>query len=535
MKHYCPNCGKELKAFQLVCPSCSYCEFTDQLEKGATKATSTLTAQQLEYNTQWSKYTCGNNGMCGHGYAAEDINAFNDFLTGHDVDLSGRTNEYCGPDRIVDGVQIQTKYCRTARMSVEAGFPSYNEGNYAYWDTENGTPQLLEVPSDQYDQCVALFREKILEGKVVDANGNKITNPDDATKIVKKGKFTYTQAKNVTKAGNIDSLRFDFETGMIASFTAFGISFSINLCMALLNSRKNGVSIEEAIKLSYLEGLKSGTISMSSHVATAQFLKTAAGRKLAELVKIGSDKVVNSIWQTDAGKDIIRQAAKAIINKNVNDAAAKKVVAKFLRTNTISQFVMFVVVSIPDTCDLLRGRISGPQFIKDLVVTGSSLAGTTVGAILANRYAKGWEMPFAIIGGAAVGWASKKIADVIHKDDSERMQKLVKLAIIELSNDYLFQSEEEFDFCLNMIRAEGAINTDLLKCMYSAGKSSDGDDDFLRANIAYRALEYYFSATIRNRKSLQFTKNQAIVDKYIYSLENEIEEASKLVLEAHNS
>ncbi len=530
MIHYCPNCGKELGAFQVVCPSCSYCEFVDRFEDGATKAMASLTAQQLECNTQWAKYKCGPNGLCGHGYAAEDLNAFHDYVAGHDVELSGRDNSRYGADRIVDGVQIQTKYCASPQESIDAGFPKSNSGNYAYWDNETGKPQLLEVPSNQYDKCVALMREKINEGKVVDANGNRITNPDEATNIVKKGTYTYEQAKNLTKAGNIDSLKFDFETGVITSCSAFGISFAINLCMILLSRDKNGLSVEEAVKLSYLEGLVSGTISMSSHIATSQVLKTSVGRYLAGCATRGSKLVVNFVWQTDAGKKLIQQVATNILQKNVSGGAAKQVVTKFLRTNFIAQFAMLVVVTIPDTWNLFRGRISGKQFVKSLVVNGVSLGGATVGGVLASKYG-GWAaLAGAIVGGGVVGWASKKVADFIQKDDTERMQKIVKAAIVELCNDYLIQTEEEFDFCMRYIKSEGAINPDLFKCMYSAGITDDGEDDFLRANIAYRSLEYYFQATVRNRKTLYLNKAQSVLDKCVADLAVDMEKSASQLL-----
>ena len=111
------------------------------------------------------------------------------------------------------------------------------------------------------------------------------------------------------------------------------------------------------------------------------------------------------------------------------------------------------------------------------------------------------------------------------------MQKIVKAAIVELSNDYLIQTEEEFDFCMKMIKSEGAINPDLFKYMYSAGKTDDGEDDFLRASIAYNSLEYYFGATARNRKTLHLNKNQATIDKYVESLVVDIEEASSQLIE----
>ena len=84
---------------------------------------------------------------------------------------------------------------------------------------------------------------------------------------------------------------------------------------------------------------------------------------------------------------------------------------------------------------------------------------------------------------------------------------------------------------MKMIKSEGAINPDLFKYMYSAGKTDDGEDDFLRASIAYNSLEYYFDATARNRKTLHLNKNQATIDKYVESLVVDIEEASSQLIE----
>ena len=85
--------------------------------------------------------------------------------------------------------------------------------------------------------------------------------------------------------------------------------------------------------------------------------------------------------------------------------------------------------------------------------------------------------------------------------------------MIELSNDYLLQNQTEFDDCIRAIQADGAINTDLLRCMYTAGKGKkkNEDNDLLRAKIAYRALEYYFDVVIRNRKTLHIKDNQELI------------------------
>ena len=165
MKHYCYNCGTEMSSNQLNCPKCGHCCILDEMdlkekqEKArkegsndvAKNLNGILAAQQIEANTQWTKYRTGPFGRSGHGYAAEDANGLNDVLWGKDVDFSGRDNSKFGPDRVVDGQRIQTKYCKTAAASVNAGFDP-ETGMYAY------EGQVLEVPKDQYDDCLEFMR-----------------------------------------------------------------------------------------------------------------------------------------------------------------------------------------------------------------------------------------------------------------------------------------------------------------------------------------------------------------------------------------
>lgn len=56
----------------------------------------------------------------GHGFAAEQANNLHDILTGKDAKIVGGDNAKDGPDRMVNGVNIQTKYCQDAASSVQA-------------------------------------------------------------------------------------------------------------------------------------------------------------------------------------------------------------------------------------------------------------------------------------------------------------------------------------------------------------------------------------------------------------------------------
>lgn len=494
MKHYCLSCGTELKEEQLLCPKCGHCSLLDVLKEAEKDIVGVLTAQQIETNTQWVKYKCGKDGLSGHGFAAEDANAMNDMWQGCEVDLTGRDNSKWGADRVSDGQAIQTKYCKTACESVQHGFDP-KTGMYAY------EGQVLEVPFDQYDEAVTIMREKIASGKV-----NGTTNPDDAVKIVKRGSVTYQQAKNIARAGNVDSLVFDAQTQSVTAVSAFGISFAINLGMMLLFRDKNNFNFKEAAQMAFLAGLQNGTITMASGILTSQVLRTQFGRNLVACVQQGAKNGVNVVYQNQLGKDLVHNLSKALFNKGVYGGAAKNAAVKFLRTNTVTNLAVFVVVSVPDTYYLLQNKMSGTQYIKNLIVSGSGFVGGTIGVVLGSMLGPAGMIGGGLAGGVIFSWASKTIADKISKDDAEKMYQLIQVALIRLSHDYMIQSDEEFQRCLNYIHSEKALDMGFIRLMYSIG--CDTDDDFLRVQVAYERLDYYFLSIARTRKTVLLEENQ---------------------------
>ena len=494
MKHYCLSCGTELKEEQLLCPKCGHCSLLDALKEADKDIVGVLTAQQIEANTQRVKYKCGKDVLSWHGFAAEDANAMNDMWQGCEVDLTGRDNSKWGADRVSDGQAIQTKYCKTACESVQHGFDP-KTGMYAY------EGQVLEVPFDQYDEAVTSMREKIASGKV-----NGTTDPDDATKIIKRGSVTYQQAKNIARAGNVDSLVFDAQTQSVTAVSAFGISFAINLGMMLLFRDRNNFNFKEAAQMAFLAGLQNGTITMASGILTSQVLRTQFGRNLVACVQQGAKNGVNIVYQNQLGKDLVHNLSKALFNKGVYGGAAKNAAVKFLRTNTVTNLAVFVVVSVPDTYYLLQNKMSGTQYIKNLIVSGSGFVGGTIGVVLGSMLGPAGMIGGGLAGGVIFSWASKTIADKISKDDAEKMYQLIQVALIRLSHDYMIQSDEEFQRCLNYIHSEKALDMGFIRLMYSIG--CDTDDDFLRVQVAYERLDYYFFSIARTRKTVLLEENQ---------------------------
>lgn len=101
----------------------------------------------------WAKnFQTLQNADTGHGFAAEIMNNENDIWAGKNAKIVGGDNALNGADRLVDGIEIQTKYYKTAARSVGAGFDNKGNGNYRYYNKE-GKPMQLEVPKDQYEQA----------------------------------------------------------------------------------------------------------------------------------------------------------------------------------------------------------------------------------------------------------------------------------------------------------------------------------------------------------------------------------------------
>ena len=92
---------------------------------------------------QWTKY------HTKQGHAAEDAYALHDKWHSKSADKVSMAHTLNGADCLVNGVEIQTKYCSDASKSVGAIF---DNGSYHY------SGMKLEVPRDQYDVLIRIFQ-----------------------------------------------------------------------------------------------------------------------------------------------------------------------------------------------------------------------------------------------------------------------------------------------------------------------------------------------------------------------------------------
>lgn len=406
----------------------------------------------------------------GHGFAAEDANHLSDKfknldffgeekvkLVGEDIDPETNRIIKNGPDRIVNGIKIQTKYCKTGRACIEECFKN---GEYRYNNMK------IEVPKDKYEEAVEAMKKRIINGEIPN-----VTNPNEAKNIVKKGEYTYTQAKNIAKAGNIDSIIFDSKTGVITSTYATGISMVISFATSV----NSGENLEDSIKIATLTGLKVGGTTFATCVIASQLSRAGLNSALVG----SSDAIINAIGP---------KASQILVNslrtgENIYGAAAMKSASKLLRGNIITGVISIGVLSVGDIHKLFNGKISGKQMFKNLVKTttsvGGGFAGFTAGAAMGATI--GTIVPIVgnaiggIVGGVAGavagGVAGDKFAgavlDEFIEDDANEMLKIIESHFISLAEDYLL-SEKEIKEVIDKLYIK--IDIKLLQKMFSSNK-----------------------------------------------------------------
>lgn len=366
----------------------------------------------------------------GHGFAAERANTLYDRLTGHDAKIVGDDNVKNGADRIVDGVMIQSKYCQSGNACISECFDK--EGNFRYM--VDGKPMQIEVPSDKFDAAVQAMEEKIREGKVPG-----VTDPAEAKNIVRKGHFTYAQAKNIAKAGTIESLTYDAVNGAIIASSAFGVTAVITLATNLWN----GEDFDKSLKLATYSGLKVGGTAFVTTILASQLSKAGLNSAL-----VGSSEAIVAFIGPKASAVLINAFRSG---SNIYGAAAMKSAAKLLRGNAITAGVTVVVLSSFDIANIFRGRISGKQLFKNLTNTATTVAGGTGGwlggaalgsAILPGVGTVVGGLVGSIVAGAAAGKATDAILGNFIEDDADEMVKIIQEEFEVLAQDYLLNQKE---------------------------------------------------------------------------------------------
>ena len=143
--------------------------------------------------------------------------------------------------------------------------------------------------------------------------------------------------------------------------------------------------------------------------------------------------------------------------KAIYGAAAQKSFAKFLGSTAITQSVMFIVFSVPDTFKVINGKISGSQYWKNMTslfasftgsITTTAGAGVVIGKTIGEKINKkvgaAIGMGAGIIGGAICGTAAKSVGNFIHEDDAIVIARLFKgVQCIQVIDNMLTPEEQD--------------------------------------------------------------------------------------------
>ena len=396
----------------------------------------------------------------GFGFAAENGNNLIDRWQGVNAAVIGDDNAKNGPDRMIinrNGTTlIQTKYYQSAQESVDAAFDS-PDGIYRYMDGE--LPMQLEVPNDQYDGALKAMRQKIENGQVPG-----VTNPDDAEKIVRKGHLTYKQARNIAKAGNIDSLKYDAANGIVSASCAAGISFVIDYACCVMN----GQEPKDALKNAGLNGIKSGGVVFATYVISSQLAKTGMAQSLSNALVPTAESILKTFGD-DVGKAILQGAGVQTVGK-----VTAKQVSNALARELMVDGVLVIVLTSTDVVDLFRGRISKEEVLKNLTVTIVSIAvgaaGGYGGALAGNLIAPGaggviGAAAGSILAGSLSVLGAEALIAPFYESDAEEMFNIVSEEFTVLCSEYLI-SEDEGTHIADALKGE--LIGDVLKDMYAS-------------------------------------------------------------------
>jgi len=422
----------------------------------------------------------------GHGFAGEKANHLNDLLHGKDAKLTGENNAKNGADRLVDGVQIQTKYCATGSKCISECFA---KGQFRYVNSD-GSPMQIEVPSDKYRSAVQAMEARINKGQIPG-----VSDPEQAKNIVRKGAVTYEQVKNIAKFGTIESLTYDTLNGIKLAGSAMGISAALSYAIAVWNGENCDIALEQAC----CTGLKVGGVSWVSSIVTAQIGRTGVEQSLR-----GSTD-----W---AVKQMGHKASAWLANglrsgRNIYGAAAMNNVSKILRGNIVAGTVTTLVLSSADLIRLFDGRVSSIQVAKNITKTGSSVVGGAGGwmggAAVGSVFGPVGTFVGGLIGGFAGGSAASKatsaMLDEFIQDDAEAMLKILNPVFRDLAFNYLLTNDEKESVHKELKRRGLA---DILRDMYASEN---------KKRFAKKLLTPIMKKTLRRRAVIKLPPREKLM------------------------
>ncbi|AUN15161.1 hypothetical protein JGS6364_25081 [[Clostridium] sordellii] len=135
---------------------------------------------------------------------------------------------------------LKSKYNSSGERCVDSCL-HYGELRFK---NEDGSPVNIEIPMDKYEEAIGDFEDRIKEGMTQSTLEPK--------KILKRGNFTYNQAKLIANEGKVKGIDFFGIDGSIETEHILGMSGCIEYALSIWN----GDSKEDALFKSIIRSIK---------------------------------------------------------------------------------------------------------------------------------------------------------------------------------------------------------------------------------------------------------------------------------------
>lgn len=336
------------------------------------------------------------NSSSGHGIMAEEALNLIDRFMGRASEIVGRSNEKNGADRLVDGVQLQTKFYNSGKGCVDACFSDKSDGGLYRYINSDGTPMPVEVPKDMYDDALERFAEKIADGKVPG-----VSDVSEADKYIRAGYLTYDDAKNLCRPLTAQSLLYDAATGIVHCSLAFGISAAAAFIITMYRYK----SIKSAALSSLKTGVKVFGLAYVCHVLSSQFARTEFFTAMPDISSFagGNGSLASSITEINNGLSL------ASGGMAYSAAASVRRFSKMLRVGFVINLLTTAVFLVPDLINICLGRISLNDFCRRAIglICGrifASIIAAGISVMLSSLTAIPWVLSMTLcIAGACIG------------------------------------------------------------------------------------------------------------------------------------
>ena len=187
---------------------------------------------------------------------------------------------------------------------------------------------------------------------------------------------------------------------------------------------------------------------------------------------------------------------------------------KALRGTLVTSVALIAVTTGPDMIKLVRGRISHAQFLKNLAIISSGMAGGVIGSVAGGFLfspmgpvgAIVGRMTGGVIGGIIASAISNNIANKLVEEDRVKMLHIIQIQIEYLAITFMLTTEEIDNLNTNL---DTVISQKTLEVLFAAGNK--------RRAMANFFLKPVVVTVIKQRPVLAYGINEVMdaCDKWV--------------------